>query len=69
MLGRPRSPLKIVVEAEAGKRYAITAKRGARGLCAFEINEGNGLPDFILSVGCAVHPSQELPSNSTLFSK
>ena len=56
MLGDPKKLLTVVMNAEAGKTYAITSKRGARTTCAYEINPGTGAPDFQQSAGCVVHP-------------
>jgi hypothetical protein len=57
MLNRKDSQLYIVMNAEAGKQYAITSKRGVRTLCAYECREGTSQPDFGRSAGCVVHPS------------
>jgi hypothetical protein len=57
MLRSKNSTLIIKMEAEAGKIYAITSKRGNRTLCAFECISGSSKPDFQKPAGCAVHPS------------
>ena len=51
MLGDDNVLLKLVLNAEAGKRYAITSKRGNRNICAFEIDRDTGKPNYNLSSG------------------
>ncbi len=47
----------IVMQAEPGKEYAITAKRGEGRVCAFLIDPATGSPDFQKSAGCAIRTS------------
>jgi hypothetical protein len=42
----------LLVNAQAGKEYAITTKRGAGQVCAYPLNESTGDPMFDQSAGC-----------------
>lgn len=50
---RPRRNYKLIMQAEAGKTYAITGRRGDARLCAFPLTK-SGDPDFSASAGCIV---------------
>lgn len=52
MLGNANIPMKITVQAEAGKDYAITGARGDRRLCAFPLLSETGQPDYSSPAGC-----------------
>jgi len=47
----PRRVHKLVMTAEPGKEYAVTARRGDGRLCAFPLNT-SGAPDFSAAAGC-----------------
>lgn len=49
----PESPIyTLVLNAEAGKEYAITGRRGERNLCAWPLDPQTGDPDFGHPAGC-----------------
>ena len=43
---------QLVVNAQAGKQYSVTGRRGDGRLCAWEIDERTGKPNFSRSAGC-----------------
>ena len=43
---------QLIMNAEAGKQYSVTGKRGDGRLCAWEIDPATGQPNYSVSAGC-----------------
>ena len=54
MIDSSQAEYYLSIESEAGVTYHVTSQRGSPSICAYQVNELTGKPDFGKSVGCVV---------------